>query len=59
MVLADDAGPRSHGGERAGRAGGIFDEEEGDGLAAGRERSLLEESGEMGKLAGLAGGAGP
>jgi hypothetical protein len=58
-VLTDDAAPRLYGGERTGRAGGVFDEEEGDGLAVGRPGGLLEVAGEVGELADIAGGAGP
>ncbi len=51
-VLADDAGPGLHGGERAGVAGGVLDEEEGEGLAVGGPGELVEDAGEVGELLG-------
>ena len=57
-VLADDAGPGLHGGERAGVAGGVLDEEEGEGLAVGSPGELVEDAGEVGELLRFAGGGG-
>ena len=49
-VFADDAGPGLHGVERAGGAGGVFDEEEGDGFAVRRPGGLVDVAGDVGQL---------
>ena len=53
VVVADDARPGSHGGERAGGAGGVFNEKEGDDLARGCKGDLLKKALKMGELAGF------
>ena len=58
-VFADDAGPGLHGVECAGGAGGVLDEEEGDGATVGGPGGLLKVAGEVGELPDLAGGLGP
>src|SRR6185312_16298246 len=58
-VFADDAGPRLHRIECAGRARGIFDEQESDRLAIRRPCGLLEESGDVGQLLRFAAGFRP
>ena len=50
-VFADDAGPGLHGVECAGGAGGVFDEEEGDGFAVRRPGGLVDVAGDVGELA--------
>ena len=58
-VFADDAGPGRHGVECAGVAGGVFDEEEGDGFAVGRPGGLLHLAGDVGELLDLVRSFGP
>ncbi len=58
-VFADDAGPGLHGVERAGGAGGVFDEEEGDGLAVRRPGGLVDVAGDVGKLPDFSCGFSP
>ncbi len=58
-VFADDAGPGLHGVEGSGGAGGVFDEEEGDGLAVGGPGWLLKVAGQVAELLCPARGFGP
>src|ERR1700761_6881634 len=58
-IFADDAGPGLHGVERAGGAGGVLDEEKGDGLAVRRPGGLVDVAGDVGELLDVAGGLGP
>ena len=58
-VFADDAVPGRHGVEGSGVAGGVLDEEEGDGFAVGGEGWLLNFTDQVGELLDLARGLGP
>jgi len=58
-LFADDTAPGLHGGERAGGAGGVLDEEEGERAAVGRPGGHVDLAGDVGELAALTGLAGP
>ncbi len=58
-LFPDDTAPGLHGGECAGVAGGVLDEEEGERAAVGRPGRHVDLAGDVGELAALSGLPGP